>query len=255
MKPLLTLTLLFGLTASSWGQVVYQPQVVPVQYQLWWVPSTGILGRTTWTLRWVAVPVQPQRTKTADTEPVKATDWPFASVADIKCGDAGGSACLVALFSGGKEGLCISAAHVCENSTKAQLTFPDGYTCTGRVIALDQQNDLAAIRIPVKEGMTTPRCVRAAKLSDGVVTAVGYPFYSEGESHWTQGKVIGYSNSDVKFSARPFVHSGFSGGALFSEDGAYLGSTNGYGTDYSYAASGPALEKFCKRWMKTGVGE
>lgn len=56
------------LESQAVGQVVvaplfYQPQVVPVyqpvRWQAYWVPQTGILGRTTWTVQWVAVPIQP----------------------------------------------------------------------------------------------------------------------------------------------------------------------------------------------------
>ena len=65
---LLTLALLMASPVQAQVVVVpaapvFQPAIVPVmqpvQLQLWWVPRQTLLGRTTWTAQWVAVPVQP----------------------------------------------------------------------------------------------------------------------------------------------------------------------------------------------------
>ena len=45
---------------------VVQPQIVavqpqPVQWRAFWVPTTGLLGRTYWHVQYVAVPVYPQQ--------------------------------------------------------------------------------------------------------------------------------------------------------------------------------------------------
>lgn len=185
------------------------------------------------------------------TAPVtKPTDWPYACVADIRCGDAGGSATLLGIR--GNRGIAGTAAHVVENGNVVQLSFPGGYKCTGRVIGRNSQLDLAAIDLPVQPGMSTPRGVRAAKKTDKVLLAIGYPFYAKGSPHWTAGENLGYEGTDVHFNAHPYIHSGFSGGCLLSEDGWYIGSTNGYGEGYSYAASGPSMVRFFSRWVKVG---
>lgn len=69
MKRVLMLLALLGCAATADAQLLWQPQIVPVlqpvqsqpmEWRAFWVPQTGILGRTTWTVRWVAVPVQTQ---------------------------------------------------------------------------------------------------------------------------------------------------------------------------------------------------
>lgn len=179
----------------------------------------------------------------------KPTDWPYCCVADIQCGNAGGSGTLIGVAN--TIGIVATAAHVVEGGNRVSIRFPDGYKCQGAVIGRDSQLDLAAIRLPVKSGMRTTRGIRAADARDKTVLAVGYPFYCQpGIPHWTKGAYLGYSDSDVHFAAHPFLHSGFSGGMLIGTDGYYLGSTNGYGDDYSYAASGKAMVRFFSRWVK-----
>jgi S1-C subfamily serine protease len=180
---------------------------------------------------------------------VEPTDWPYSAVCEITAGTAGGSGTLVAVNKTKLTGVVITCAHIFEGSRTPHLTFPSGYKCKGQLLAADHRHDLAAVRIPIKADMQTPRRIRAATKDDGVVLAVGYPWYGDG-LHWTQGKVLGYSGTDVHFAARPFIHSGFSGGSLFASNGDYLGPTNGYGEQYSYAASGQNLVKFVSRFCK-----
>ncbi len=195
---------------------------------------------------------------------VKPTDWPYCCCCEItnlkkewssdsqQMVSAGGSGTLVGIS--GDTGVVATCAHVFENGGKsASLTFPDGYKCKGTVLARDAEIDLVAISIPVKAGMTTTRGIRAATAADKFVLAVGYPFYCHGIPHWTVGPYVGYQDSDVRFKARPFIHSGYSGGMLIGTDGCYLGSTNGYGETYSYAASGKAMVQFFSQWVKAGA--
>ncbi len=181
---------------------------------------------------------------------VEPTDYPYCCVAEVQCGDAGGSATLVGVQ--GNRGLAITAAHVVEGGSRVSLRFPNGYKCKGSVLGRNPSLDLAAIELPAVKGLRTVYRVRPAKSSDGVLLAVGYPYYERGEGrpHYTTGPYLGYANSDVEFRARPSLHSGFSGGGLFAPDGSYLGSTNGYGDSYSYAASGQAMVNFVGRWLK-----
>lgn len=183
------------------------------------------------------------------TEPVvKPTDWPWCAVCDVACGNAGGSATLIGIA--GKRGIAATAAHVVEQGNTVRLTFPGGYKCTGRVVGRNSQLDLAAIDLPIQEGMSTPRGVRAAKPSDKMLLAIGYPYYCKGCPHFTKGRNLGYTGTDIHFEAHPYIHSGFSGGCLLSEDGYYVGATNGYGEGYSYAASGQSMVRFFSKWVK-----
>lgn len=199
-----------------------------------------------WTVILTASPAKPSAAQST----VKPTDFPYCCVCDIKCGSSGGSGTLIAINPKNKTGIVASCAHVCERSS-VTLHFPDGYKCSGTVLGRDSGLDLAAVSLPIKDGMVTPRGIRAARKSDETVLAVGFPYYCEpGVPHWTQGKYLGYDESNVHFKARPFIHSGFSGGMLISMDGYYLGSTNGYGNSYSYAASGESMIRFLSRWVK-----
>jgi S1-C subfamily serine protease len=175
-------------------------------------------------------------------------DWPYSCTADLQNGSSGGSATLIGVTKDGK-GLVISCHHVFEDGVhKPTLKFPSGYKCRARVLGFDRRNDLSALSIKAPKDAYTPICVRPARKSDGYLTAVGYPFYCNGKPHWIKGKYIGYSGSDVHI--RCFVHSGFSGGSLYADDGAFVGVVCGYGDDYSYAPSGPALVKFVSRFME-----
>lgn len=177
--------------------------------------------------------------------------YPYDCVGELQNGKFGGSATLVGVIDG--KGLCLSCWHVFEGGVNKPWVRYGDKKYTARVLGLDRADDLSAMEIEAPEGIPTAHLVRAAKPSDGSFIAVGYPYYARDDRpHWTSGRYLNYSGNDVHFAAKPFLHSGFSGGGLFAPDGAYVGSTNGYGTDYSYAASGRALENFASRWLKAG---
>lgn len=180
---------------------------------------------------------------------VTQTDWPYSAVCDIETTEAGGSGTLIAITSK-REGILATAAHVVEGVNVIIATFPDGYKVEGRVLGRNSNLDLAACVIPIKPGMQTPRGLRANVKEGELVTAYGYPYYGRDKEHWTQGKVSEVTNDTIKYLARPYAHSGFSGGCLLDENGYYLGSTNGYGRGYCYAAGGPEMVRFFSRWVK-----
>lgn len=180
---------------------------------------------------------------------VTPTEWPYSVVCSISAGDAGGSGTLIGITQDGK-GIIATAAHVVEGTRAIRATFPDGYKANGTVIDRNENLDLAACVILVKPGMQTPRGLRANVREGELVTAYGYPYYSRNLEHWTQGKVEDVSEDTIKFLAKPYIHSGFSGGCLLDKDGYYLGSTNGYGKGYCYAAGGPEMVRFFSKWVK-----
>lgn len=179
----------------------------------------------------------------------KPTNWPYSCVCDIVCQSGyGGSATLIGVVD--DNGILATAAHVVEGSQLLTARFPDGYKASGRVLGSNQELDLAAAVIRIQPGMKTPRGLRVLNDSDKSVLAVGFPYYCHAnESHWTEGAVIDTDGSQIRFRARPYLHSGFSGGMLISHDGYYLGSTNGYGEGYSYASGGEPMLKFFSRWV------
>lgn len=177
--------------------------------------------------------------------------YPYDCCGELFNGNCGGSATLVGVWKDEGKGLCISCGHCFDDGIQRPYIRFGEKKYPAKVLAVNQRLDLSALLIDRPEGVATVRRVRAAKSSDGILMAVGYPWYArDGRPHYTTGKYLGYSGTDVHFAAKPYLHSGFSGGGLFAPDGSYLGSTNGYGEGYSYAASGPAMVKFVSRWLK-----
>ena len=133
-------------------------------------------------------------------------------------GNAGGSATLVGVSQG--RGLLLSVWHVFEDGVRSPVCrFPDStkrIRC--HVLALDQHLDLAAIESDSIEGTSTAFRVRAVRRDDGALQAVGYPFYARDESgpHFTKGRFLRMDGDNLLAAFKPCVHSGFSGGGVFS---------------------------------------
>jgi hypothetical protein len=179
--------------------------------------------------------------------------WPYTCVADLTNGHSGGSATLVAYSEDGKRARLLSCQHVFDEGVDSPyVRFSGGtkkYYC--RVLGMDARADLSCLECyapQTEPKIDTPTCVRAACRDDKAVVAVGYPWYGQGKCHYSKGKYLGYSGNDCHFTAP--VHSGYSGGALFSEDGAFIGVVCGFGTNYSYAPSGPALINFAAKYVE-----
>ena len=181
--------------------------------------------------------------------------YPYSCVTEIFNGSAGGSATLVGVSNG--HGLLLSVWHVFSDGVKSPACrFPDSTNrIKCRVLALDERLDLSAIESDSIEGDATAYRVRAVRNDDGILKAVGYPFYARSEAgpHFTTGKFLRMDGDDLKAAFRPVVHSGFSGGGVFSPDGSLVGVVSGYNDDReSIACSGPALERFVSKWLKQG---
>lgn len=177
--------------------------------------------------------------------------YPYNTCVEVYNGNAGGSGTLVGVKDG--KGLVISCAHVFEgNNRSPKVRFSDSDTrLPAQLVGINPSLDLSALTIDAPKGCVSAKSVRAAEPTDGTLTAIGYPWYSRGRSpHYTKGKYLEYRDNDVKFLAKPYVHSGFSGGGLFAPDGAMVGVVCGYGEGYSYAASGQAFERFTGKWLK-----
>lgn len=186
--------------------------------------------------------------------PAWAFDYPYTAAIEVQNGSAGGSGTVVGVDEG--KALVISCAHIFEGGSRGPFCkYPgDELRYRARVLGVSHQVDLSAMEIKAPPKVVTAYRVRAARESDGTLTAVGFPWYCKpGCPHYTTGKYSKYSGCDVYFAADPHVHSGFSGGGLFAPDGSFVGVVTGYNdSGLSIATSGQTLEKFVGRWLKGG---
>lgn len=179
---------------------------------------------------------------------------PFAATAvEVQNGGSGGSATLVGVNARGK-GLCLTCWHVFEGGiARPTVRFAgEDKWYAARVLATDQELDLAAMECGLPPKPRTACRVRAVAKSDGELIAIGFPYYAKVlDPYITRGRFLAMRGADCYFAAKPTVHSGFSGGGLFAPDGSLVGVIHGY-TDRqeSLATSGRQLESFVARWLK-----
>lgn len=181
---------------------------------------------------------------------VTPQDWPYCAIAKITAGNRGGSASLIGMS--GTRGLVVTAAHVVGRAKTVSLEFPNGHKCSGRVLDSDASIDIAALECEVLPTMRTLRRVRAVRVGDGTLTAVGFPAYSRDKPCYTQGRFTGYSGSKAMIATPRPISSGYSGGALLSETAELIGITNWAARRETLAASGESMESFIGRFMPTG---
>jgi S1-C subfamily serine protease len=181
----------------------------------------------------------------------EAPNLPYNSVCDITAAPYGGSGTLVAI--NGDIGTVITCSHTFHGvgTSNVVCQFRDGYRCRAKFLGMDDAKDLSAFAIRVRPGMEVPTGIRAAKPGE-TLHAVGFPWYGQGALHYTTGQFVRYDNDGrVFFLAAPHVHSGFSGGALFSDSGEFCGVISGYdGEGVSIAGSGEPLMRFVSKWVE-----
>ena len=175
---------------------------------------------------------------------------------DLSAPPYGGSATLVRVDENGV-GVLVTCSHTFHGvgTRNVSVEFRNGYKTQAKLLAMDDDNDLAVFAIRAPEGVALPPAVKLASRNEGEVIAVGFPWYGQGKMHYTTGKVVQIDGSGrVLFAAQPHVHSGYSGGGLFNERGEYLGAisgfTEGYGTSLSIAGSGEPLRRLLSRYVE-----
>jgi S1-C subfamily serine protease len=163
----------------------------------------------------------------------------------------GGSATLVCVRDG--VGYLSTCAHTFENGGRtAKVTFRgQDATWAARAVAVDHRSDLAVFTINNPPEVPIPP-VKISVEGGSVVTAVGFPYYGKGNMHFTSGRLVGRDGGGrLLFAAKPHVHSGYSGGALFGPSGEYLGAISGFGDDgVSIASSGEPLRRLLSRYVE-----
>lgn len=174
------------------------------------------------------------------------------SVCDLSAPPYGGSGTLVGID--GERGLISTCSHTFHGvgTRNVSVEFRSGYKTRARLLAMDDRNDLAVFEIKVQPGMATPPAVKLASVDEGNVIAIGFPWYGQGKMHYTAGKLVRIDGSGrALFAARPHVHSGYSGGGLFNEQGEYLGAISSFDANgLSIAGSGEPLRRLLSRYME-----
>lgn len=127
-----------------------------------------------------------------------------------------------------KDGIIVTNAHVVRKESP-EIILPDGSSTTAKVLAMNPELDLAALR--VSDGDLMPISVRdTSDLSAGEwVFALGHPWGVEGAA--TGGVVIGFG-AQIPENPRPHqewiavnlpLRPGHSGGALVDAQGRLIG--------------------------------
>lgn len=127
------------------------------------------------------------------------------------------------------EGLIVTAHHVIERDDNIRVGLPNGETATATLVGRDPTTDIAILRANVS-GMTAPNWTTGSDLRVGhLVLAIGRPerdvqatlgiISALGEAWRTGagGHIEQYVQTDV------IMYPGFSGGALVSADGGFVG--------------------------------
>jgi len=130
-----------------------------------------------------------------------------------------------------KDGLVLTCAHVIQGGQKIIIKLPDGRTFEGKVIYVDEQNDIALVKmLDLKPGEEIP--VVALGDSDALevgdfIIAVGYPFGIQQTvtSGIISSKRQEFKNGVVLQTDAP-VNPGNSGGAVINMRGELVGIPN-----------------------------
>ncbi len=130
-----------------------------------------------------------------------------------------------------QDGYIVTNNHVVENSTSVLVTLNTGSEYEAKVIGVDEQTDLAVIKIDPKEELTVATLGDSTALEVGErVVAIGNPMGLEFFGSVTQG-IVSAVNRTISIDNRTMnliqtdaaVNSGNSGGALINAYGEVIG--------------------------------
>lgn len=174
--------------------------------------------------------------------------WPYDACCNVSVPPYGGSGTLVGVADG--RGVVLTCAHVIEGGNTKAITcqFPT-FRSRGRLLGRDTPNDLAAIEIKVPDDIKTPVCVRPATREDTQLVIVGCPYYGNGKLYAMRARIAGFRGADALLAGEKLVVSGYSGGAVLTTGGEFIGVVWGHDDRYSCATSGKALTEFANRWL------
>jgi serine protease Do len=137
------------------------------------------------------------------------------AVVTIRAGNSTGSGSIVT-----PDGIVLTNEHVIRGVNRVSVTLPNGKTYNGTVIASDNKNDLALIRLQTSDRLPTIPLADAESEVGQKVFAIGSPYGLSGTL--TTGIIsrIG-SNGDLQTDAA--LNPGNSGGPLLNSQGELIG--------------------------------
>ncbi len=160
----------------------------------------------------------------------------------------------------GSDGIVLTCAHLFRDcQTGIVVSFPSGVRCGGALIARDEGNDLAAVRI-VNPGIAPVDVADPPSTipPSTILTAGG--FGGDGVFHAVRGAVVGYATSIGATSTSAVmtgsVGPGDSGGGVVNEQKQLVGVVWGCRDGQTYFTCGAPLRSFFARlWpKKQGAG-
>ena len=129
----------------------------------------------------------------------------------------------------GKKGLIVTNSHVVRGFDNLDVTLFEGKVLNGRVLGMDEETDLAVVRVESDRDLPEAKLGDSKKLNVGqIVVAVGNPFGLN--STMTMGVVSGLNRENVNISryedfiqTDASINPGNSGGPLLNIDGEVVG--------------------------------
>jgi len=128
-----------------------------------------------------------------------------------------------------KKGLIVTNSHVVRNVLKILVTFKDGNKIVGEVLGVDEDTDLAVVRVNSKKPLAAVKFADSSKVKIGqLVVAVGNPYGLNDTT--TFGIVSGLKRENVNLSryedfiqTDASINPGNSGGPLLNIKGEVIG--------------------------------
>jgi S1-C subfamily serine protease len=124
----------------------------------------------------------------------------------------------------------VTNEHLVHGESTATLIAPDGRTSTARVVAADEEADVAWLRIDGAQGLPVARLAGPAAVRPGEdVVAIGNALNLDGPPSITRGIVSAVGRSTASLTdviqTDAAISSGSSGGALIDHGGTVVGIT------------------------------
>jgi len=155
----------------------------------------------------------------------------------------------------GKSGEILTAAHVVNQHSRYRITSTDGTQAVAKLIGMDEQQDIAILKVAHQSGLAAP-LASTAKLPVGApVIAVGTP---EGEPFTVTAGIVTTSKQrfwqsmyDDFLGVDARIVGGNSGGGIFNQEGQLVGilSFGGAYQSLGYAVPIDRAKEVIKRYV------
>ena len=158
-----------------------------------------------------------------------------------------GSGTLISKTADGREGLVLTCWHTFrEGQGSIVVTFPGGKRHGARIVAANQQADLAALVIA--NPATEPVRIASSIKTGEALTACG--FGEVGQYRCMRGLALRSINESGQTSVllSSDVRQGDSGGGVFNQRGELVAVVWGHRDGVTYASAGPQLTQFVAQW-------